>query len=545
MIKMNISIKKYIVVAAVLLFMGSCKKDFLNRINPNEPVEDIFWNKESDADAAMATIYSPIRGQMYGYYGAFTGWQTMNRADDVWFLIGQEAFTWDYVNFLNSPGTAESDFGSLYRGINRANVFLHNVNKVPMDENKKEVMIAEASFLRGVYYFLLAANYGDVPLLLIPAGDDPEGTNKKSTPEAEIWKQVISDFRVAVDGLPILRPASEQGRVTKGAAIAYLGKALVYTEQYKEAETLLATLLVAPYNYDLVENYEDNFKDNTEFNKESVWELVYDGKFGSDGIWGSEGANSRQGFIIANFIGPAGSGAWFKMMPGISLVRDFIAEERPAGSDTRFDKRMYTSLFWKYSDYEIGLTDGAWFGNLSFDYLWEESSGDVSKNPGLVYPSIDGVEGRFFIKKYTNFFRNVAGSNSMYDAENTNNNFRLFRFAEVLLLHAEACAQNGNIAGATSSLKRIRDRGGLAEKTWSSKDELMKEIVHQNKLEFFFEGHRFFDLKRWFDYTEMKKIFIDNKKQGANNFLPKHYYLPLPESEMHTNTVIEQHPLWR
>ena len=150
------------------------------------------------------------------------------------------------------------------------------------------------------------------------------------------------------------------------------------------------------------------------------------------------------------------------------------------------------------------------------------------------------------MNKYTNAYMNAAGSNSHYDpAKNNNNNLRVFRFSEVLLLHAEACAQNGNIADASSSLKRIRDRAGLANKTWSGKDDLMKEIMKQNELEFFFEGHRFFDLKRWFTYADMKKIFVDNKKQGANNFQPKHYYLPIPQDELNTNTKIEQHPLWR
>ncbi|MNT64074.1 SusD family protein [compost metagenome] len=73
----------------------------------------------------------------------------------------------------------------------------------------------------------------------------------------------------------------------------------------------------------------------------------------------------------------------------------------------------------------------------------------------------------------------------------------------------------------------------------------MKEIIKQNELEFFFEGHRFFDLKRWYTPTEMKQVFVDNKKQGANNFQPKHYYLPIPEGEINTNTKIQQHPLWR
>ncbi|WP_018628297.1 RagB/SusD family nutrient uptake outer membrane protein [Niabella aurantiaca] len=542
---MKRSIKIYTATAAVLLLLGSCSKDFLNKINPNLPVEETYWQIESDAVAAIPTIYSPIRNQMDGYYGAYSGYQTMNRADDMWFLIGEEPFTWDYVNFLNAAGTAGSNFGDLYKGINRANVFMKNIDRVKMDETKKKQLIGEVSFLRGMYYFLLSANFGDVPLRLLPAGDDPDGGNKPSSPEADVWKQVIADFKVARDNLPVSRPGSEVGRVTKGAAIAYLGKALVYTKQYPEAETELKALLTAPYNYDLMEHFEDNFKETTEFNKESVFELSYDGFLGSGGIWGNDCASCQLGFALPNFCGPAGTGAWFKLVPGISIVRDFVSEERPAGSDTRFDKRMYTSFFWKYSDYETGLADETWFGNHNFDWLWHEAQAKMSVNTGLVYPEISSKPGRFLLKKYTNFYKNEEGANSMYNAANNNNNLRVIRFAEVLLLHAEACAKNGNLAGAASSLKRIRDRAGLSDKTWGSADELMKEIIKQNELEFFFEGHRFFDLKRWYTPAEMKQIFVTNQKQGATNFQPRHYYLPIPESEINTNTAIQQHPLWQ
>ena len=148
MTKMKISIKRYTVAAAVLLFMGSCSKDFLNRTNPNLPVEATYWTTEADAVAAIPTIYSPIRNQMYGYYGAFTGYQTMNRADDMWFLVGEEPHTWQLINFINTPGTGGSDFGSLYNGINRANVFMKNIDRVTKDSEKKKQLIGEVRFLR-------------------------------------------------------------------------------------------------------------------------------------------------------------------------------------------------------------------------------------------------------------------------------------------------------------------------------------------------------------------------------------------------------------
>lgn len=541
--KTNILKKLVLVPAAVLAMTGCNESDFLSFTNPNEYVEDTYWSSEANAQAAMATIYSPIRSQMYGYFGGYTGWHTMNRADDTWFILGEEAHNWEPATFTNTPNTSESDFGRIYNTINRANVLLNNIHKVNMDQTKMNELIGEASFLRGYAYFLLVTNFGDVPLRLVSAAESLEETMKPSSPEADIWKQVEADFKTAKEYLPINRPSDEAGRVTKGTAIAYLGKTYNYLQRYEEGEAELKTIMQSPYTYDLTENFEDNFTEYTELNRESIFELVYEGKYGS-GSWGSEGPNDTQGWVIPNFVGPQGTGGWFKWMPTASIVDDFIVEERPAGSDTRFDKRMYTSFFWKHSDYETTVEDGAWFGDMSFDEIWEAcATKRLRGEPD--YPTISGKPGRFLIKKFTNFYKNEAESNSMYNQANQNNNLRVMRFAEVLLLHAEACIKTNKLAEAAADLTRIRDRAGLAKKTWNGADELWEEMIHQNELEFFFEGHRFFDLKRWYSYEEMKQIFIKNKKQGAENFQPKHFYLPIPQNELNTNEAIEQHPMWR
>ncbi len=539
--KTNILKKLVLVPAAVLAMTGCNESDFLSFTNPNEYVEDTYWSSEANAQAAMATIYSPIRSQMYGYFGGYTGWHTMNRADDTWFILGEEAHNWQPATFTNTPNTAESDFGRIYNTINRANVLLNNIHKVNMDQTKMNELIGEASFLRGYAYFLLVTNFGDVPLRLVSAAESLEETMKPSSPEADIWKQVEADFKTAKEYLPITRPSDEAGRVTKGTAIAYLGKTYNYLKRYEEGEAELKTIMQSPYTYDLTENFEDNFTEYTELNKESIFELVYEGKYGS-GTWGAEGPNDTQGWVIPNFAGPQGTGGWFKWMPTASIVDDFIVEERPAGSDTRFDKRMYTSFFWKHSDYETTVEDGAWFGDMSFDEIWEAcATKRLRGEPD--YPTISGKPGRFLIKKFTNFYKNEAEANSMYNQANQNNNLRVMRFAEVLLLHAEACIKTNKLAEAAADLTRIR--AGLAKKTWNGADELWEEMVHQNELEFFFEGHRFFDLKRWYSYEEMKQIFVKNKKQGAENFQPKHFYLPIPQNELNTNEAIEQHPMWR
>lgn len=541
---MKTNIRILTIALASAWALTSCNEsDFLDLTNPNNQVESTYWTSAENAEAAIATVYSPIRDQMSGYFGGFTGWHTMNRADDTWFILGEEVHNWEPATYTNTPNTGNSDFGSLYKGINRANVFLANISNVEMDENKRNEMIGEVCFLRGYYYFLLVTNWGDVPLRLVPAGDNSDETMKPSSPEEEVWKQVEADFKKAKEYLPVTRPSTEAGRVTKGTAIAYLGKTYVYQNKYAEGEAELNTIMQAPYEYDLVDNYEDNFTEYTELNKESIFELVYDGNYGS-GTWGSESANSTMGWVIPNFVGSQGTGGWFKWMPSESIVRDFVIEERPEGSDTRFDKRMYTSFLWKHSDFNDKVEDGAWFGDMSFDELWEAAATKRLRGEPD-FPTIDGVKGRFLIKKFTNFYLNEADANSMYMQKHQNNNLRVMRFSEVLLLHAESCIKLNRLQEAANDLTRIRRRAGLADKKWASADELWEEMIHQNELEFFFEGHRFFDLKRWYNYEEMKQILIQNHKQGAENFKSKHYYLPIPQNELNTNTAIEQHPLWR
>lgn len=541
---MKVNIKQLAIVPMMALALTACdESDFLDLKNPNNVVDDTYWVSEANVQAAMATVYSPIRGQMYGYFGGYTGFHTMNRADDTWFILGEEVHNWEPATYTNTANTAESDFGRLYNGVQRANVVLRKIVDVPMDESKKNELIGEARFLRGYSYFLLVTNFGDVPLRLIPTDESSDEIMKPCSPEADVWKQVEEDFQVAKEYLPVTRPTTEAGRVTKGTAIAYLGKTYIYQQKYAEGEAELSTIMTSPYTYDLVENYEDNFTEYTELNKESIFELVYDGSYGS-GTWGSEDATSTQGMVLANFVGPQGTGGWFKWMPTASIVADFVAEERPAGSDTKFDKRMYTSFFWKHSDYKDVVEDGEWFGDMPFDSIWSACSTKRLRGEPE-FPAIEGKQGRFLIKKFTNFYNNEPDANSMYNQKNQNNNLRVMRFSEVLLLHAEACIKLGKLNEAANDLTRIRDRAGLAKKTWKGADDLWEEMVKQNELEFFFEGHRFFDLKRWYTYDQMKNILVKNKKQGAENFQPKHYYLPIPQNELNTNTAIQQHPLWR
>lgn len=538
---------KFILMSLVCCLLTACGDDFLNEVNPNQPTEDTYWNTEADATAALATIYSPVRGQMYGYFGAFTGFQNQNvRGDDV-HPIQDDPTTWATTIFTNDPNNSHlaDDWGLLYRSISRSNTFIANIDRVQMDSKVKDEMLGEAYFLRAWNYFMLVINWGDIPLRLTPIQSTDESM-APSVPESQIWEQIEADLKVAKDKLPVTRPAAQNGRITKGAAIAYLGRAYVYLKRYAEAKTELETIMQSPYNYNLVTDYEDNYTEANEFNEESIFEINY-AQFGTGGVWGNDGGDTPQVNILGNFVGSPTTGGWYKIQPSKSIVDEFTAEERPSGSDSRWDKRMYTNFFFKYSDYNDTRADESWYPGygeepITMDVLWEGTAGKRTGNdPG--YSPIDGVPGRFIIKKFTAFWS--KNGDTMYHSEKHTNNIRVMRFAEVLLLHAEACAMTGELNDANADLKRIRDRAGLAEKTWGSADDIMKEIEHQRLLEFWMEGHRFYDLKRWYTADQIKSIFTQRGKLGVNNFQAKHVYYPIPQGEMNTNTEIQQHPLWR
>lgn len=539
---------KKIIFLAIFSALAGCQADFLNEVNPNRPTEGTYWRNAEDASSALATVYSPVRGQMYGYWGAFTGFQNQNvRGDDV-HPIQDDPTTWQTTVFSNDPNNSHlaDDWSLLYRSISRANTLLANIGRCEMDSSERDQMIGEALFLRAWNYFMLVINWGGVPLRLTPI-DSTVGAMVPASSEAEVWRRIEDDLKEAKAKLPLTRPASQNGRVTRGAAIAYLGRAYVYQKKFAEAKAELALIMTSPYTYDLVPDYEDNFTETNEFNAESIFEFNY-AQFGTGGVWGNDGADTPQINILANFVGSPSTGGWYKIQPSKSIVDEFTQEERPAGSDSRWDKRMYTNFFFKYSDYGDTRPDENWYigysaaGSVSMDDLWTGTAGKRTGNdPG--YTPIGGVPGRFIIKKFTAWWS--KNGDSMYHSEKHTNNIRVMRFAEVLLLHAEAAAQTDDFGAASADLTRIRTRAGLGAKTWASKEELMAEIEHQRLLELWMEGHRFYDLKRWYATDKIKTIFTARGKLGAAEFQPKHIYFPIPQSEMNTNTGISQSSDWK
>lgn len=574
----------YMFVSALLSgALTACSDSFLDQKDRNHFTNDNFWRNKEDAESALAAAYSPIKYQMNGYYGAFDGWLNLNsRGDDIFTILNEEASMWDIANFQNSATTGNDPFGELYTGIQRANVLLRYIDQVPssgITESDRAMIKGEALVLRAYQYFLLVNNYGAVPLRLIPSNEDE--TNKPASSEQEIWAQVEKDLLTAINecNLPINRGADQKGRIERGAAEAILGKVYATQHKYADAKTVLGNLIKSSYSdfgeplagkrYQLMENFADNFTTAHENNAESVFELQYSSH--GDLTWGNE-SGINLGSSLSQFIGPAASGGWAKLMPSAFLVSEFTKEIRgskptiqddngnwipdpnkKADPDSKYDKRIYASMFFTPSEYgdwvteENGWYNGVYYGGIyTMDDLW---TGNASKMAGgapvySVNGASSGQTNKFLLKKYTAYYVNSKSADNMGDEIGKSNNVRVFRFAEVLLLYAEACTKEGDVEQANYALGEIRKRAGLPAKTFDL-GNLMEEIEHQCLLEFFGEGHRFDDLRRWYSTSQMKMILKENDKQGASNFKEKYKYYPIPSGELNNNSAVKQNPLWK
>lgn len=504
--------KKLIIFLLAATLIGSCKKSVLELENPNRITEETFWETEADVNSAFAATYGLLRDVDGGFWGV-RGIELANGRGDDFYIRNDVADLYQLSTFTNTPdnGTANNLWNISYRGIFRANQIMENIERVPLDATKMKEYVAEAKFLRGLYYFILTINFGDVPLILaVPA--TTEEYFKAKSPEAEIWAQIIADFTAAGADLPASYSSEWVGRATKGAALAYLGKAYLFTKDYANAEATLTQ--VTTMGYQLMPNYEDNFLVATKNNAESIFEIQLADVGGTD-PWSGENANQALGVTTAQEFAPAEVSGWFEVSPTDKLFNEFQKEKTV---DNDFDPRMYATLVWNYP--------GATFYNKPFSD----------------FKLIFGYQSMF--KKYQNYTQDneLAGSSGASNYASSNNE-RALRYADVLLMLAEALTMQGNVAGAYPYVEQIRTRAHLAAlPAGYNQQQMMAEIVHQRMIEFARENQRFYDLKRW---GLLQQEIANSDKVGRQFFVPgKHEYFPIPQNEINSNQLIQQNPNW-
>jgi hypothetical protein len=354
-----------------------------------------------------------------------------------------------------------------------------------LDQALKDRYVGEAKFLRAFYYWHLTTLWGEVPLFTEPFETPADALIAKSPREA-IYTLMIQDLTDAEGILPPTYGSSDTGRATKGAAQALLGKVYLYDEDYEQAEFWLGEVMTSGL-YDLVEDFGDVININNENNEESIFEIQF-----------AEIGEGDVGTLRVAYNNPQVNGGFGNHLPTQGIVDAF--EEN--------DPRLSLSIF---LDGEVFAPELSTPGlNLdTHQSVWSATGYNLKK--GL------------FPVMYVN---------------NRGTNFPAIRYADVLLMYAEAANELDMRDIARDAVNKVRERAGLpflVPEDTSTRGALFEDIVHERQVELAFEFHRFNDLRRWGLAQEIL---------GPNGYAERNRYYPLPQEEIDMNENLEQRDGW-
>jgi len=507
-------------LAALLLLTGCDKK--LDLENPNYPTTASYWKTSDHAFAGVTAIYNALA--LEGTYTRSFPGLTDSRGDDFYgnspwsdlVLVGR--FT-----IPSNSAPVSWIWRDHYIIVWRANQVIANVGKMSeavISEDAKKRILGQAYFLRALAYFNLATTFKAVPLITEPPLDQDNYFPSTASEEA-IWSQIIGDLQLAENNLPITYAnvtgpdQGQKGRATKGAAAGLLGKAYLFRKQYTLAAQQFEKFLLPGgilYNqYSLMPNYRDNFKSVTENNAESLFEVQFNSEGGSDGNWtGEPNANWRQ-------------------------FEGFSVTYAPPG-ETWGGYRDYQPTRWLYNEYKSEQTiDGKSDSRLLANITSYEPADNSTTVYGLAWPYANTTD--IYTRKYT---YDGLGLHQKESFESGGINYRVLRFADILLMYAETLNELNRPLEAYPFIQQVRSRVNLPNlltiKPGMNQVQMREQIAHERALEFAIEGQRINDIIRWgWLYNPTKLAELKAHDTDFNSWQPGKEYLPIPFGELNTN----------
>jgi hypothetical protein len=479
------------------MLASGCNK-FLDQEVPGAFPENDFYKTDADVSQAVIGVYDMMQAHYNNNWASLYMVKTL--LSDESNAGGNDAGdqpgyqTLDNYNFDATNDKIRDAWRMSYFTIYRANKV---INRSDPGSPLRARLIAEAKMLRAYNYFELVSLWGDVPLVLndIPPA---EYTSTGRAAKATVYAQIEKDLQEAIAVLPqkSAYPAADRFRVSKGTAQAMLGKAYLYQQKWAEAATQLEAVITSN-QYSLAPSIGAAFSKNFEFGQESVFEISYSNLRAYD--WGNfPWGAAPESNIHIQLMGPRGDfytkapadsllGGWGFILPKQKLWDAYIA----AGDVNRRKQTIMSAT-------ELIAAGGNWTNPSAYDY-----------------------EG-FFQRKYGSFQSQTGGPISEL---NYGTNWRHIRYADVLLMAAEAYQKSGNDLKARGYVNDVRARSGLAPIATSG-TALFDDIVKERQLELAFEGVRFTDLVRWGRATaELGTL-------GYN--AGKHNVLPIPDYDVKT-----------
>lgn len=499
--------KKYIYLLVISVVSGlfqSCM-DKLEILPGDQIITDNFFEKGTpeEIESGVNSMYQRLQSS---YMYNLRMWTLDIVAGEG--SVGNEAGgngleTVQLSNFITTSDNsgAKELWRGPWAGISRTNWVLNNIDHaVSVSPEKIEQYKGEAHFLRALYYFNLVRLFGDVPLIRTQqtAGDDLQVSR---TSKDQVYELIIQDLIDAASVLPaVYETSSDIGRATKGAALGLLSKVYLTLKRYDETISTIESLQALNV-YSLNRKYEWNFDDQRENGPESLFEVQYEKDilaYPEFDILGQGGWHNDYMAPLAPVAigGKWGNFGWFAVYP------EFVAAYEPG------DLRKKVSVW----------CQGDQYNGWSYDPSCSQTGHNVKK-----------------------FLCENIGQDRAMDSPL---NFPILRYADVLLIYAEALNETGRTkeacAPAASAdeggpLNRVRSRAGLANVETEDQQELREVIRHERRMELAFEGgHRWFDLVRYDENGEYAYRFFHSI--GKNNFTtPKHLLLPVPMDDIDAN----------
>jgi starch-binding outer membrane protein, SusD/RagB family len=513
---------KYCLAATLVLSVTACKKyTDLDIENPNRKDESNFWKTEADAVQGINAVY----GNFYRNGSPGSRWTPFYfdiRSDD-----GYSTSPWNELRSVGGLNITQYSFEVNYdtwwhhwRGIYRANQVIAYVPDIEMNPDLKNRIIGEAKFLRAVYYYSLITIWGNIPLVLEPSNpaDKPS-----QVPYDVAWGQVEKDLTEAAAALPTSYTGNEIGRATKGAAYAMLGRAHLQQREWQQAADALAWLITGPGQamYGLVANFADNFRHTTENNIESVFEIQFKMRPENSG---EDGPTSNVGTSRPPFFAPPGHGFNDANMHRW-VVWEFLKENTAGGQ--RDPRLAVTALY--DSTNPAGPDATIVYGST---FTSKNYNADISR--------------RVWYRKYLDDYFRI----NEFEVFNSPINFRYIRFADVLLMYAEALNNLNQTGTAYQYVDRVRERAGLAKLSvvmpGMSQAQFQQQLEHERITELTGESLRWNDLARWGYFESAAKLAqLRARDPEFNNFvIGKSHLMPIPQSEIDINPNLKQNPNW-
>lgn len=463
------------------LFLTSCS-GFLDLAPKDATNVSNFYRNETDMNAAVNAAYGMLAsaGQYgYAYYNVSEA-----RSDNTMnFEVGGNLpdAELDQFKMSSTNDIIRVMWLDSYKGILACNAVLDHIAGADMGDPLRQQFTGEVKFLRSLMYFNLVRTFGDVPLVLSETKSISEGYKQSRIPKAEVYDQIIADLTEAEQKLPLSYSGSNIGRATKGAAKALLGKVYLTLADFAKAKDKLKEV-IDHGNYKLLDDYA--------------------------ALWLTTNANHQESIFEVQFK-KGGTGT------GSSFYNNFA----PRNSGTAVVK--------------IGFAGGRNLPTSDLVNAYEKGDGRKALSLATGYTDAQGV---FIPDPYTLKYQDTPFADG--DADN---NWTVLRYADVLLMYAEALNEvnNGPTTEAYAAIDAVRKRASLAPlASGLSKAAFALAIEHERQVELAFEGHRWFDLVR-----TGRAVAVMNQHFKAPVVQDFNAVFPIPQTQIDVNPAgIKQNP---